>query len=160
MLKRLMLIAPVVWVFCAGTVHADNGWEAAILVSAGNTEQRLSIGVRKDALDGIDGRNDVPALFTDENDFLAYISLESAQYWRDIKADCSQKSCVKTWDIFVESLSEGAPVRLTWDPGSLPKRIEVFLTDAITGGRIDMKKQSSCTFEGGGKRLLRVEVQE
>lgn len=160
MLKRLTLIAPVIWVFCAGMVHADNGWEAAIMVSAGDTEHRLSLGVRKDALDGIDGRNDVPALFTDENDFRAYIPLEGEQHWRDIKADCSQKSCVKTWDIFIESLSEGVSVRLTWDPDSFPKRSDVFLTDAITGGRMDMKKQSSYSFEGSGKRLLRVEVEE
>lgn len=160
MLKRLLLIAPVVWVFCAGMVHADNGWEAALLVSAGDAEHRLSLGLYKDARDGTDGRYDVPALFTDENDFRAYISLEGAQYWRDIQADCSQKSCIKTWDIFVESLPGGASVRITWDPDSLPKRSDVFLTDAITGSRMDMKKQSSYSFEEGGKRLLRVEVQE
>jgi hypothetical protein len=160
MLKGLTLIAPVIWVFCAGMVHADNGWEAAILVSAGDAEHRLSLGVRRDALDGTDGRHDVPALFTDENDFRTYISLEGMPYWRDIKADCSQKSCFKTWDIFVEFLPEGGPVRFIWDPGSFPKQSDVFLTDAVTGGRMDMKKQSGYSFEEGGKRLFRVEVQD
>ncbi len=156
--KGLTLIAAIAGIFCAGMAHADNGWEATILVGAGNSEYKLALGMAGDARDGIEGRHDVPALFTEENAFRAYLSLEGMPYWRDVKDDCSRETCVKTWDIVGESAAEGATVRLVWDPGSFPKRSGVSLTDAVTGARMDMKERTSYSFVEGGKRLLRVEV--
>lgn len=160
MLKALMLIATIAWGFCSGTAHADDGWDAVILIGAGDTEYKLSVGVRRDARDGIDGRYDVPALFTEGSAIRAYLPLESGEFWRDVKETCLPGSCIKTWDIVVESAGDGSPVRLTWDPASFAGRSGVFLTDVLSGVRIDMKKQSGSSFEEVAKRVLRMEVRE
>lgn len=138
-------------------VFADDGWQIDIRVSVLNAENRLSIGQRPDAQDGIDGRYDVPALLS--GDIMAYIELNGREYWRDIKSDCEISPCNKQWDIFVESELEGKTINLKWNPSDLPHGINITLTDTVTGTIIDMKKQSSYAYENTGKRQFRVEVQ-
>ncbi|MEW6214536.1 MAG: hypothetical protein AB1478_04935 [Nitrospirota bacterium] len=155
--KVAIMIAAILLLLLYSVVYAGDGWQTDIKVSVLNAENRLSIGQKPDAQDGIDGRYDVPALLS--GDIMAYIELEGREYWRDLKGMCEIVPCTKQWNIFVESELKGETVRLKWKPSDLSSDIDMTLTDTATGTMIDMKKQSEYSYKNTGKRQFRVEVQ-
>ncbi|MEW6214946.1 MAG: hypothetical protein AB1478_07075 [Nitrospirota bacterium] len=157
MKKRIaIMIAAILLLLLYSAVYAGDDWQVGIKVSVLNAENRLSIGQRPDATDGIDGRYDVPALLS--GDIMAYIELEGGKYWRDIKGVCEIQPCTKEWNIFVESELEGKLINLKWNPSDLPLDMNITLTDTAIGVVIDIKKQSVYEYENTGKRQFRVEM--
>lgn len=156
MRERIAIITASLLLLLCSIVFASDGWQTDIKVSVLNAENRLTIGQNPDATDGIDGRYDIPAFLA--GDIQAYIELDGEQYWKDIKSACGVGLCTKQWDIFVESELEGKDINLNWNLVNLPSDMNVTLTDTATGTIIDMKKQSSYTYENIGKRQFTVEA--
>lgn len=158
MIKTIMTIIAVTIMFINVNMStAGNSWEMSVKVKSGNAANRLIIGQRPDATDGIDGRYDVPALLA--GDIKAYMSIESDEYWKNIKASCITQ-CKKAWNIFVESDSMGQ-IDLSWDLSAIPDDISIILIDAETGDVMDMKtKQNEYIYNYmGGKKEFIVEAQ-
>jgi len=157
MREKIAIITASLLLLLCSIVFASDGWQTDIKVSVLNAENRLTIGQKPDATDGIDGRYDIPAFLA--GDIQAYIELNGEQYWKDIKGICTQ-ACTKQWDIFIESELEGKTINLKWNPLELPLDMNITLTDTVTGTVIDMKKQSSYTYENTGERQFVIEVQQ
>lgn len=158
MRERIAIITASLLLLLCNIVFAVDGWQTDIKVSIMNAENRLTIGQRPDATDGIDGKYDIPAFLA--GDIQAYIELDGEQYWKDIKSACGVGLCTKQWDIFVESELKGKTINLKWNPLELPLDMNITLTDTVTGIVIDMKKQSSYSYENTGKRQFVIEVQQ
>lgn len=159
MIKRviIMIVALAIMLVNADISAAENSWEMGIKAKALNAENRLTIGQRPDASDGIDSRYDVPALLA--GDIEAYTEIENNKYWKNIKESCNTP-CKKTWDIFVESKTLGQIMELSWDSLNIPDDISIILIDTATGKIVDMKKeQHKYTFENRGKRKFIIEAQ-
>jgi hypothetical protein len=63
-----------------------------------------------------------------------------------------------TWDMIVSTPGDG-PVTVTWDRlGTLPRRTQLALVDAVTGEHIPLRSRSSYTFTGqaGKTRALQI----
>lgn len=136
---------------------AGNSWEMSIKVKSGNAANRLIIGQKPDATDGIDGRYDIPALLA--GDIKAYMSIESDEYWKNIKVSC-MSPCKKAWNIFVESDSMGQ-IDLIWDLSAIPDNVSINLINVETGDVMDMKTtQNEYIYHNTeGKREFIVEAQ-
>jgi hypothetical protein len=152
----LILIGLLSLISLSNAIFAGDGWQIEIKASVLNAENRLSIGQRPDATDGIDGRYDIPALLS--GDIMAYIELVDREYWKDIKGMCEREACTKNWDIIIDSDLTGENIKLNWNPHYLPSDMNVTLADITTGNVIDMKKQSSYVYKHIGKRKFRLEV--
>ena len=159
MIKKIIITISVVTImFINSNIStAGTSWEMNIKVKSGNAANRLIIGQNPDATDGIDGRYDVPALLA--GDIKAYMSIESDEYWKNIKASCTSP-CKKTWKIFVESDSMGQ-IDLSWDFIAIPDDVSLNLINAETGEVLDMKiKQKEYRYNySGGKKDFIVEAQ-
>jgi len=141
--------------FSPVTVQADSGWEANIVVSVLNAENRLSFGERPDATEDFDNRYDVPAMLS--GDIEAYFLLnDGTNCWRDIKA--AGRTGVKSWDLHIESSLVGEIVKIKWDPELLPHNLIFRLIDYETGTIVDMRRHNSYSYQNNGDRCLRLEV--
>lgn len=138
---------------------ADDGWEMKIVVIAMSAENKLSIGQRPDASDGTDGKYDIPALLS--GDIKAYMELGGSKYWRDIKQTCSIKdaSCKKTWNVVVDSMVRGEPIKLRWNASAIPQDLSIFLIDITTGKTIDMKAGQEYSYDNTETRKFKIEAQ-
>ncbi len=159
MIKKIIITISVVTVMFinANISTAGSDWEMNLKVKSGNAANRLIIGQRPDATDGIDGRYDVPALLA--GDIKAYMSIESDEYWKNIKESC-MIPCKKTWNIFVESDSMGQ-IDLSWDLIAIPDDVSINLINVETGDVMDMKtKQNEYKYNYvGSKKEFIVEAQ-
>ena len=132
-------------------VSAFDGWEAAITVTSGNAESRLSFGQQPDATDLNDGRYDVPAMLS--GTIQVYSQTKDGPFWRDIKAMDSSKE----WQLIITSRT-GQPISITWNPANLPADANVKLIDAANGREIGMNASSAYTLENTSDALLLIEV--
>lgn len=159
MIKRaiITIVAITIMLINANISTAENSWEISIKAKTLNAENRLTIGQRPDASDGIDGRYDVPALLA--GNIEAYMELEGNKYWKNIKESCNAP-CKKAWNIFVESGALGQIIELNWNSLNIPDNINIILIDTATGEVIDMKtEQHEYTYENRGRKEFILEAQ-
>lgn len=157
MTKKMIITAVIMAVLSAANAGAlENTWEMSIKASILNAENRLVIGQRPDADDGINSAHDVPAFLA--GDIRAYINLEDIKYWQDIKAPCNSQ-CTKAWNILVESPVSGETVELVWNKSNVPDDIDLILLDTATGEITDMKTQDRKAYTNTGEREFIIEVQ-
>ncbi|RJQ49686.1 MAG: hypothetical protein C4538_01710 [Nitrospiraceae bacterium] len=150
-------VAVIMMLVCASTSLAGDAWEMIITAYVNDAENRLIIGQRPDAREGIDGEHDVPALLA--GDIMAYLELEGQEYWKDMRETCLTQ-CVRTWNVFVESELIGETVGLEWDAAGIPDDIAVTLTDTLSGSVIDMKMEEGISYENTGDRDFVVEARK
>lgn len=149
--------------FAACTTDAAD-WEIAVYVGAplGDSlyaENKICIGQKDGATDGIDGYYEVPAFFMPDPDggqaaIKAYVSLNEGQYWRDIRAKCgSEGPCRKIWPLHIEAVSEIPEIRVKWEnaPTSL------FLVDEVAGKAINMaEEQEHNSYSGKSSQEFKI----
>ncbi|MBM4136543.1 MAG: hypothetical protein FJ241_06890 [Nitrospira sp.] len=136
------------------SLFAADNWEANLTVSVLNASNRLSLGQKADATDGIDGQYDVPAMLN--GDISAYFLQSEGRYWRDIKAPSFRK--IKIWKVRIESPLSGETIVLIWKPEALPKKAEVYLIDPITKRVINMKVHKQYSYINNGPRDLKIKL--
>jgi len=137
--------------------NAQAEWEMNIIARVLNAENKLTIGQRADATDGMDGRYDVPALLA--GDIKAYIELEGQKYWKDIRQTCNT-ACKKAWNMLIESEIKGQIIELSWDLSDIPDNANLILIDTETGKVIDMNLvPHKYTYKNLGRREFIVEVE-
>jgi hypothetical protein len=152
MRERIAIITASLLLLLCSIVFASDEWQTDIKVSVLNAENRLTIGQRPNATDGIDGRYDIPAFLA--GDIQAYIELEGQKYWKDIRSETGNK----TWNFFVESELTGEYIQLRWNPAQIPSDVHIMLTDTATGTAIDMKSRSSYSYANAGERQFVIEA--
>ncbi len=160
MRKRAIITVVVIFIMFVNEnlSLADNGWELSIKANVLNAENRLIIGQRADASDGIDGRYDVPALLA--GDIKAYMEIDGNKYWKSIKESCNTP-CRKTWNIFIDSEPLGQTIEFSWNSLDIPdNELSIILTDTATGKVVDMKTEYQYSCENTGKKEFVVEVQK
>lgn len=156
MIKKLIIPAVIMAVLSAANIGAfENIWEMSIKASILNAENRLVIGQRPEADDGINGTHDIPAFLA--GDIRAYINLEDIKYWQDIKEPCNSQ-CTKTWNLFVESPVSGETVEVVWNTSYVPDNIDLILIDTATGEITDMKTRDRTAYTNTGKREFIIEA--
>lgn len=119
----------------AAPAYSGDEWTMKIGVKASDVRSKLVIGQKPDAIDGIDGRYDVPAM--PGGDIEAYIELQGHKYWKDVKHTCST-NCRKTWNIVIASPLQGEDIRISWDPQNIPVDRSMIMIDMETGFITDM----------------------
>ena len=134
-------------------VYASNGWETNVIVSSGVAENRLSLGQKSDATDGVDGRYDVTAMFG--GDVKAYFDSSIGALWRDIKALEGRKS----WVVNVDSSLKGGNISLKWNAAGFPLGYSVRLVDRVAGASVNMASTGVYTYSNTGPRALVIEVE-
>lgn len=147
------LICCLLLVMAATQATAVSVWETRLVVRAGSGENRLSFGQRPDATLGVDGQYEVPALLG--GNVKAWFDLEGGAYWRDIKG--FQADQETTWTLQVESNQAAGLVQLSWPNATLPGG-SLVLMDLTSGAQIDMKQQSSYTYNNAGPRQFQLVV--
>jgi len=152
----IVVIALIIQITLLDRLNAQDGWEINIKAKILNAENKLTIGQRPDATDGIDGKYDIPGLLA--GDIKAYIELEGDKYWRDIRQSCNTP-CKKTWNIIVESGIQGQLIELSWNSSDIPRDASMVLIDTETGKVIDMKSADyKYIYKNKGRREFIVEV--
>ena len=127
------------------------GWEAAISVTSGNSESRLSFGQKADATDLSDGLYDVPAMLSGA--IQVYFQTEGESFWRDIRAMGPNSE----WQLIITSQT-GKPVVISWDSDNLPPDADVRLVDSGNGKEIDMKSFNSYSLGSTDNAILLLEI--
>lgn len=155
-IKTLFILVSILLLcfFSAGSIYGSDEWMLHIRVKALDAQNRLIIGQKTDAVDGIEGRYDVPALLS--GDIGAYINLEGNHYWKDIRQTCDAY-CRKTWNISIESAIQGEVVTLSWSSPDVAATTHIILIDKETGMVTDMiSGQYEYAYENSGKREFTV----
>lgn len=154
---KIMVPALVVamMLFAFNSAYAEDGWEVNLLVSDGNARNKLSLGMKPDATDEVDGKYDVAAMLA--GDIKAWIDLGNRTLWRDIRALELGKKVA--WEIKVESARVGQRIEIKWRQTRLPLNGKVYLKDIKAGTTIDMKAIASYSYKNNGLRQFRVEVE-
>ncbi len=157
MIKKAIttVVAITIMLINASILSAGDGWEMSIKAELLNAGNKLTIGQKPDASDGIDGRYDVPALLA--GDIKAYIDLGGDKYWKDIKESCITP-CKKVWTLVIESGIKGETIKLGWEFSAISEDREISLVDIFTGEVTDMKTQGSYSYQNNGHRQFRIEV--
>lgn len=150
--KASVMIVLMLLFVIALPLNASDGWEANIVVTVQNAENKLSFGQKADATDGIDGRYDVPAMLS--GDIEAYFLCEGESLWRDIRGN----SMRNIWDMRIESPLTEKTIVLRWKPDILPEGVEINLIDASSGKAIDLKAETSYSYTNTGPRDFRLEI--
>lgn len=150
-------MAIIMMLVCASMGIANDAWEMTITAYINDAENRVIIGQRPDAREGIDGVYDVPALLS--GDIMAFTELEGQEYWKDIRETCISQ-CVRTWNIYVDSVLTGETVGLEWDASAVPDDISITLTDTLSGHVFDMNKEEAIAYENSGERAFVLEVRK
>lgn len=145
------LICCLLLAMAATQATAASAWETRLSVRAGSGENRLSFGQRSGATAGVDGQYEVPALLG--GNLMAWFDLEGGAYWRDIKG--FQAGQQTTWILQVESTQMAAVVQLSWPNAALPGGTLV-LRDLTTGAQVNMKQQSSYSYNNAGPRQFQL----
>ena len=156
MIRACLVITGLILILAAsGAVFAEDGWQADIHVRVLNAENRVVIGQMPDATDGIDGKYEVPAILA--GDIKAFTWTDDKTMWKDIKGICGS-SCVRTWDLMVDSALEGETIEVTWDSRSFPADASVTLVDTETGTSVNMLENSGYRYTNQGASQFRIEV--
>lgn len=154
---KITIMAAIFWLSLYTLVSAAEGWQADIKVNLKDAQNRLFIGQRSDATDGWNARYDVPAILS--GDIMAYIEEpEGGKYWRKFKGSCEGYSCIKKWDVLVESKLAGQIIKLSWNPSSFPPGMTILLIDTATGDVINMQAQAVYSCKNAKKRKFQVEA--
>jgi hypothetical protein len=158
MRKFMKIIACLFIIFGVTNIASANEWEMTIKAKAGDAENKLVIGQRSDATDGIDGRFDVSAFLA--GDIEAYIAdVNGEALWKDIKKACDDP-CSKSWDLIVDSKTGSETVTVSWSMENISEDISFTLIDTTNGKSVDMMSHSSYAFTGDGQRRLLVEAKK
>lgn len=152
-MKKALLLLLGFSILLVKPIFAEEGWEAALMISILNAENKLCFGQKPDATDGIDGFYDGPAFLS--GDIKAYFLLGEGKYWRDIRASGS-----KEWVIIVEAELKGEKITLGWNPKNLPRRTGITLMDDTEKKAVDMKTSNGYSYQNNGPRQFRVVLQQ
>lgn len=147
------LLAVVLLVAMTMPCFAGEGWQANILITAGNASSKLTFGQHLAATDRNDGFYDVPALLSGE--LRTAFSDGGGTLWRDIRGVGTETG--QEWRLSVSSGS-GEEIKVSWDNQVLPKDARITLIDLETGKSIDMQVMSSHRMGNrtGGALLIEV----
>lgn len=151
-IKARFIWASIVFIcfLTTGTAYSSDDWMMQLRVKAGDARNTLIIGQKADAIDGVDGRYDVPAMLS--GDIEAYLYVEGNKYWKDVKQTCST-DCRKIWSISIESSIPGEVISFSWDPQNIPSDKTLILIDKETGVVTDMLSgQREYAYENSGIR--------
>lgn len=133
--RFIWILIVMICFLTTGIAYSSDDWMMQLHVKAGDARNKLMIGQRTDAVDGIDGRYDVPAMLG--GNIEAYLYVEGGKYWKDIKQTCSA-DCRKIWIISIESPMPWEVIKLSWDPQNIPSDKTLILIDNETGAVTDM----------------------
>ncbi len=149
-IKARFIWASIVFIcfLTTGTAYSSDDWMMQLMVKAGDARNKLIIGQKTDAIDGIDGRYDVPAMLG--GDIEAYLYVKGQKYWKDVRQTCST-NCKKIWSLSIKSPIPGEVVTISWNPQNIPPDKIVTLIDKETGVVISMVSgQQEYTYENSG----------
>lgn len=147
----LLMLASIAFTGVTQALASEGGWEARLVVAVGEAENKLSLGQRPDATDGLDDFYEVPAMLG--GDIRAWFEGPEGPLWRDIKAPGET-----AWSMKVKSGKSGETIKLSWDSARLAGDMAVSLVDLRSGASVDMKAIGSYTYKNAGPRRFKVEV--
>lgn len=145
-MKKLFIIAlfllPIIMI--PSYLHAQPLWKASIMVSYGNSNNRLTLGADQTATDSFENRWEVGALLGGY--IKAYFDHpewgNARYYWQDIR----DVYLPKEWVFYVESGYVNSNISLEWIMSNVPDTVKLYLVDTVLNMTIDMKTQSSYTY--------------
>lgn len=151
-MKAMLMVCISVLLLVSGYAYGADGWEATLKVSVPRAYNRLSLGQKADATDGIDGVYDVPAMLN--GDIKAPFKRDEGSYWRDIKALDDPKK----WLMRVESPLKGSAVTVSWKPKTFTTLKAATLTDVVTGLVVDMKSAGDYSYTNDGTKDFAIDI--
>jgi len=150
-----LLLIVFLGMFVSQSCYAGDGWQFDILISSGNSSNKLTIGQNQTASDDNDGFHDVPALLS--GDLHAAFTNGGGLLWRDIRALVDGD--VKDWLLDVKSDS-GEVITISWDKNRLPVNTRLALVEVDSGQSVDMNMLSSYSMGNLNGGELVIEVSE
>ena len=144
-MKKLFIITLfLLAIILPSYLHAQPLWKASIMVSYGNSNNRLILGADQTATDSFENRWEVGALLGGY--IKAYFDHpewgNARYYWQDIR----DVYLPKEWVFYVESGYVNSNISLEWIMSNVPDTVKLYLVDTALNMTIDMKNQSSYTY--------------
>lgn len=149
----ISLVLVIFWVAIQASPARADEWEMRLTVYASNAYNKLSMGQKNGASDGVDASYDVPALLN--GDIKAYFVQGGSAYWRDIK---SASGSSKKWTIRVES-NKGRAIQVKWDPRQLPSGKTFTLKDEPASRDVSLRSGTSYSYVSDGLKDLVIELE-
>ena len=147
--------------------YAAAEWEVALRVEAGGGHNDLILGADKTATDGYDPVWEVYAMLGGYLE--AYFphpewNMVHDIFCRDIRARAPGKTT--EWTFMADSSEDetGTPYlydynyTISWDLSNIPDNYELFLTDVATAQQVDMRVDTSYSFQYTDSRTFKVSV--
>src|SRR3990167_7529990 len=120
-------------------------WETTITILYGNDNARLTIGGDMTATDDFENRWETRAMLGGSLNAYFYHpewGLETPYFWSDIK----DLNLPKEWTFYAASNYINQQISMHWDMADVPDAVQLYLIDSAADITIDMRAQSSYTY--------------